>query len=132
MRSTIVVAKAGLVLALLIGLAGCASKINYEQSFTLPPNEAKILIFDPPNKAQKIRVEVTSEEPVTVSIALAKDITQQMEDDMSTGYVPKQVLQSKQKVKDVVLEADIPAKQEFKVYISGPKKTPVKVKVVSS
>lgn len=98
-------------------LAGC-SKIHEQRSFTLPPNGGNTLSISAPISEQKIVVAVTSDQTVSVWILLEKDVPagdkSEFEPDtaMTTGILAKQKF-----ITTASLQATVPAKQAFQIFI---------------
>jgi inosine-uridine nucleoside N-ribohydrolase len=114
----------------LFALAGC-SKIHEQRSFTLEPGEVHDFTVSAPLSDQKIKVEVTSEQPLNVWVILEKDIPQG-KTEFDPESLPSGVLAKEKATKQATLTATIPAKEKFRVYFDAAvKKTNVTVKIDS-
>jgi len=114
----------------IFALAGC-SKIHEQRSFTVDPGGAHSLSITAPLSEQKVKVEVTSDEPVNVWVVLEKDIPAGKDEfdpeSLKSGLVAKE-----KDTKQATRTATIPAKEKYRVYVNGPaKKANVTVKVDS-
>jgi hypothetical protein len=111
-------------------LAGC-SKIHEERSFTLDPHNSHSLQVSAPVSEQKVKVTMTSNEPVNVYVLLDKHIPSG-KDDFDPQTMKEGVLAKELKTKEATLTATIPAKEKYRVYVDGSDKTAsVTVKVDS-
>jgi len=109
-------------------LAGC-SKVHDVKTITLKPGETNIFEVDAPKRDQKVRVVVTSAEPISVAIALTKDIGGQ---EVTSVSDLKTTLELKKGVKQETIEVTIPAKEKYTVIVSDAlKSTDVTVKIDS-
>ncbi len=107
-----------LALALaLAALAGC-QRLNYKKTFNLDIGESPEAEFgiDGPAREQKITVQVTADEPVKVYVFLEED-AQAARDAIDKFNKPAQALAGKENEKEVSLEATIPAKKGYFVYV---------------
>jgi len=112
-----------------VALVGC-SKIHEQRSFTLQPHGGYTLSVTAPVSEQKVSVAVTSNEPINVWILLEKEIPSGDKDDFDPDVNMKSgVLAKEKKAKDVVLQATIPAKEKFQVYLNNPGSKPANVTV---
>src|SRR5215211_6277980 len=110
--------------------AGC-SKIHEQRSFTIESGGAYTLNITAPLSEQKVKVEVTSDEPINVWVILEKDVPGG-KDEFDPESLKSGVLAKEKDTKQVTLTATIPAKEKYRVYINGPaKKASVTVKVDS-
>lgn len=117
------------VLALAV-LAGC-SKIHESRTFTVEPGNSHRLSITPPVSEQKLKVALTSDQPVNLWVILEKDIPSGKE-DFDPGTLSSGVVASAKGTKDATLDATIPAKEKFRVYVDGVKnKATVTVKIDS-
>jgi hypothetical protein len=100
----------------LLGLVGCNSKVRYDGAFKLEPGGARTLEVDAPKDDQKVNIEVSSGEAVSMVVA-----TKSKELARRSGQV---------KISEAV---DVPAGQKFTIKISldGSKPTDVTVKARS-
>jgi len=119
-------------LAVLV-LAGC-SKIHESRSFNLEPLATNTLSISAPLSEQKVKVAVTSDQPVNVWVLLEKDIPAGSKDDFDPDKSMKSGILAKEKnAKDATLNATVPAKEKYQIYVSNPgsKAASVTVKVDS-
>jgi hypothetical protein len=101
-------------------LPGCSpSKLRYEKSIDVGGGEEKILTIDAPKKEEKVKIEVTAGQPVSVTVTLKKNL--------NSG----KPLASKSNEKDISLEVTVPAGEEFCIILSGIKQTTATVKANS-
>jgi hypothetical protein len=107
----------------LVVLAGC-SKLHVEKQYTLEPGTIQHVEVSPPTSDQKLKVSVTSDEPVTVTVLLVKDIPAAKggAEDIDPGTLTTGGLGQKKDVKEATLDVTVPAKEKYRVYISGVKK----------
>jgi hypothetical protein len=120
----------GLALVLLT-LVGC-QRLNVDKKISLAPNEVQDIIIDAPKSQQQVKVVVNSSaSPVDVYVVLeeaqnavkAKLLENKRPD-------PSKVLASELAAESATVEATIPAKNEFRILLTGAKKaTDVQVKV---
>ncbi|HVK09868.1 MAG TPA: hypothetical protein VM597_13925 [Gemmataceae bacterium] len=103
----------------LVALAGC-SKFHVEKQYTLDMFSTQHIEVTAPTSEQRIKVTMTSDEPVTVTVLLAKDVPTKEEFD--PGTLDKGTLAQKKDTKDTTLDVTIPAKEKYRVYLSGAKK----------
>jgi hypothetical protein len=117
----------------LLALAGCQKKLNEEKTFTLTAGEVRAFPVDAPIREQQLSVTVTAAgSSVNVHIVPESAHAATMEAMQNLKKLdPAKVLASKEKVENDTLEATIPAKTGFSVFISGAKKqAEVTVKIV--
>ncbi|QVL33109.1 hypothetical protein KIH39_04110 [Telmatocola sphagniphila] len=114
-------------------LSGCASKVRFEADANISADSAFNRIIDGPTKDQKVRVEISgATEPVNVYVFLHKDAEKAEDAIMALKSETPLWLEKKLKVKEASFEVQIPAKQEFHIYIQADhKSTSAKVKVNS-
>jgi hypothetical protein len=111
-------------------LAGC-SKIHEQRSFTIEPGDAHGFTVSAPLSDQKVKVEVTSDEPLNVWVILEKDIPQG-KTEFDPESLKSGVLAKEKATKQATLTATVPAKEKFRVYFdAAAKKTNVTVKIDS-
>jgi uncharacterized protein YcfL len=114
-------------------LVGC-SKIHEQRSFTLEPRGGNTLSISAPLSEQKVKVAVTSDEPVDVWVLLEKDLPPGNKDYFDPDAKMKSgILASEKKTRDATLQATIPGKEKYQIYVSNPgdKAANVTVKVDS-
>jgi hypothetical protein len=111
-------------------LAGC-SKIHEQRQFTIDAGGSHRLQITAPLSEQKVKVEVTSDEPINVWVVLEKDVPGGKE-EFDPELLKSAVLAKEKETKQATLTATIPAKEKYWVYINGAVKTThVTVKVDS-
>jgi hypothetical protein len=104
------------VAGIIAGTSGCnRSRIHFEKTETIAQGTDKTYTVDGPKSAQKVKVEVTSKEPVNIKVFLEKE--------------PTKFLAEKSGVKEASLEVDIPEGAAFTVSVFATKETEVTVKV---
>ena len=114
-------------------LAGC-SKIHESRSFNVEPRGGNTLSISAPLSEQKVKVAVTSDQPVNVWVLLEKDLPTGNKEDFDPDKDMKSGVLAKEKnTKDVTLNATIPAKEKYQIYVNntGTKTAAVMVKVDS-
>src|SRR5947209_19130152 len=100
-------------------LAGC-SKIHEQRSFELDPADHYSLIVSAPVSEQKIRVVATSDQPINVFVILEKDVpSAKKTTEFDPSTLTSGVVASQMNTKEASLDATIPAKEEFRVYLNG-------------
>jgi hypothetical protein len=120
------------VLAVVV-LAGC-SKIHEQRSFTLEGHGGNTLSISPPVSDQKVQVAVTADQPVDVWVLLEKDVPPGNKDFFDPDAKMKSgILASEKKTREATLQATIPGKEGYQIYVSNPgeKAANVTVKVDS-
>ena len=105
------------VFGLCIVSAGCSQKFRYEKTDTITMDEAKSYTIDGPKSDQKLKVEVTSDEPVMVIVHLEGDKA-----DVKGKIEP---------TKEGNCEVNIPAGKTFVIVVAGNKKATFTLKVNS-
>src|SRR5262245_25416276 len=125
-RSLPVVAVCALV------LAGCGSKVNVEQTVNLGGERTDAtLIIDPPSSEQKVAVTAQAAEPFSLYL-VADDETGGMQKRLEEGKVPASPLAKQEDTKSASVEATIPAKKQFYVFlVRAGAPTEVKVSIKS-
>ena len=107
-----------------LSLTGCQKKLAHEKAFTLSVGETQADRIDAPIREQQITVTVTATgSPVNVYIVPESAHAETMTalTNLKKPDAAK-VLGSKEKVENDTIEATIPAKTGFSVFISGAKK----------
>ena len=113
-----------------IAMAGC-SKVHDQRSFTVEGGSSHSLMISAPVSEQKVKVVVTSDKPINVWIVLEKDVPGAKE-EFDPETILSGILAKEKNTKEVTLEATIPAKENYRVYINGPtEKANVTVKIDS-
>jgi hypothetical protein len=113
----------------LVALAGC-SKIHEQRSFTLDPFAGNTLSISAPLSEQKVKVVVSSDEPVNVWILLEKDVPAGEKDQFDPDAKMKTGILAKEKdAKEATLTATVPAKEKYQVYVTNPGSKPAAVTV---
>jgi hypothetical protein len=116
------------VLAVVV-LAGC-SKIHEQRSFTLEPRGGNTLSVSAPLSEQKVQVSVTSDEPVDVWVLLEKDVPPGTKDDFDPDAKMKSgILATEKKTRNATLQATVPGKEKYQVYVTNPGQKPANVTV---
>ena len=113
-----------LVLGLcVLGVAGC-QKVKIDKTIPLSAGSVESIIIDAPRGEQKIRVSVTSAEPVDVDVVLGTNKAVVM-DTLASGKRPAadKIVASKSKTKTDSFSATIPAGKEYAILLSGAAKT---------
>jgi len=111
-------------------LAGC-SKIHEQRSFTIESGGGYTLSITAPLSEQKVKVDVTSDEPVNVWVILEKDVPTG-KDDFDPETLKSGVLGKEKATKQATLTVTVPAKEKFRVYFDGvTKKANVTAKIDS-
>jgi len=113
-------------------LTGC-SKIHEQRSFTLKPLGGNTLSVSAPISEQKVAVSVTSDQPVSVWVLLEKAVPKGDKGDFEPEKMTEGVLAKEFSTTAANLQATIPAKEAFQIYVvnSGTKAAEVTVKVDS-
>jgi hypothetical protein len=121
---------------MLLAAAGCKSEVHFETTKDISIPEEFRQIVGAPASAQKVRVEVTATDaPVNVYVMLEKD-ADKTEEEVGTARkenkLPEAVLAHALSTKDANLEVTIPAKQEYRVFVTVVQKpTKITVKINS-
>lgn len=114
---------------LLLVVAGCGSKLDYETSLKLAPGEERTLTIDPTPKEQKVRVQVKSTGgAVTVDCFLEKD-QQEVEKARRAGKKSEKALASEEKKEEAELQVTVPAQAKAVVLFTAASAKTVDVKV---
>lgn len=123
-----------IICALGIALAPGCQKVNQEKTVTVSVGSVDApIILSAPRGEQKIRVSVTSAEPVDVDVVLEANRAGVTE-TLLAGKRPAadKVVASKVKAKTDTISATIPAGKEYAIVLSGAmKSTEVKLSVKS-
>jgi hypothetical protein len=125
------------LLAALFMVPGCTPPFHFEKTFQFDFGTTQMYDIDAPRGEQKIRVEVTSAEPVNIDVAAttqkktAEGFIDRGRKNPEKGDAPT-FLASKEGVTTGSVDATIPAGTAYTVFISGTKKkTEVKLTVKS-
>ena len=107
----------------LVALAGC-SKLHVEKQYALDPGMVQQVEVSPPTSDQKLKVAMTSDEPITITVMLVKDIPagKATSEDFDPAQLTTGTLAQKKDAKEASLDVTIPAKEKYRVYLSGVKK----------
>jgi hypothetical protein len=117
-------------LTAVLALAGC-SKIHEQRSFTLDVGESQNLKISAPLSEQKVKVAVTSDQPVGVWIVLEKAVPGG-KDDVDPETLKDGVLAQEKATKDATLSATVPGKEAYRIIVGGvTKKANVTIKIDS-
>ena len=108
-------------------LAGC-QRLHHEKSWTLDRDERRYVEMDAPKSEQKVAVQVTATEKVSVYIVLENELR---DFDKKNGtFDTNKALKSQKEVKSETFEVTVPAGKKFGVVVAAEgKKTDVKVVV---
>jgi hypothetical protein len=114
----------------LLALAGCGQRLDYESSLQLNAGEVQSLAVDAPRREQRVSVTVTSAGgPVDVYVVLEKD-KESGKQALLDGKKPAESLASKLRTQTATLEATIAANTGFAILLGGAgKSSQVRVKV---
>jgi hypothetical protein len=104
---------------LVFALAGCQSRLKFDKVVEVPAGDQHMCYVEGPTKDQKVAVEFTSGQPVSVYVCLIKDEST-VAPMARTGKSGPGVLASAVKQEAGTLECDIPAKKEFVVIVTAP------------
>lgn len=118
-----------LTLVLLV-LAGCGQRLDYETTVDLDEGQVQSLSIDAPKREQKASVTATSSTaPINVYVVLDKN-KEAAKQALLDRRQPAEALARQVKTQDATLEATIPANTRFAVLLGGASKhTQVKVKI---
>jgi hypothetical protein len=105
-----------LLVLVVCGLTGCGAKVKLEADATVEGGEVKVYSADSPGANHKLKVEVTSDQPVTVVVYMSSDVKKV--DPESILNLPKPLAKA-EKTKATILEVVIPTKEEFTVAIAS-------------
>ena len=109
-----------LPLLALFALTGC-SKIHQQFSFSLEPGESRELNVSAPLSEQKLKVAMTSDQPVNIYVILEKNFPGG-KDNFDPETLKEGVLVKEKDKKEANLSVTIPAKEKFVVFVNGAKK----------
>jgi hypothetical protein len=115
------------ILAIIL-LAGC-SKVHEQRSFPLEPGAGNTLSITAPISEQKVKVVVTAEQPVNVWVLLEKNIPPGDRGDWNPDTMTSGILAKEKQTKSVTLEATIPAKEPYQIFVNNPGAKAVNVTV---
>lgn len=117
------------LLAGVVLTAGC-QRLNEERTMSLLPGEFKHLSFSPPTYEQKLTVQASSPgAPVSVWLVRESD-KEAAQEKLQSDKPPDAPLASKEKAEEITLDATIPAKTGYVLFIRAEqKRAEVKVKV---
>jgi hypothetical protein len=112
----------GLVALSLAVAVGC-QRLNEKRTIHVSPGEVQDVIISGPRSEQKINVAVTSNAPIDVYVILSAD-EQAVKGKLLSSMKPDEskILKKELKTENANLEATIPAKNEFRVLLTGAKK----------
>jgi hypothetical protein len=118
-----------LAVLVVIAVAGC-SKIHEQRSFEVDSHSFHSLEVSAPLSEQKVKVVVTSDQPINAYILLDKNF--QDKDDFDPDQLREGVLAKEKNTKECTLTATIPAKEKYRVFVNGAaNKASVTVKIDS-
>lgn len=109
---------------------GCGPKVSFEADAEVSGFDAKTFTVTAPNENHRVKVEVTSEQPVSSYIFMTNDIKLE---DSDTMRDPKKAVGRGEKGTSLSFDATIPRKEDFTVavFASDGKKTKFKIKINS-
>ena len=112
------------LIAAVLFASGCQRSLSLEKTVKLAPGDVKApAIVDAPRGDQKVRISVTSAEPLNVDVVLEVNRPAVMEAlQASKRPAADKLLASKEQAKDETLSVTIPAGKEYAVILSGAKK----------
>jgi hypothetical protein len=114
----------------IIALTGC-SKIHEKREFTVGAAESHSLEISAPLSEQKVKVTLTSDQPVNIYVLLDKDYPKG-KDDFDPETLKTGIIASQKNAKEASLDATIPAKEKYRVIVGGAtKQATVTVKIDS-
>ena len=112
--------------------AGCGQRLRYDEQKSVSLTEPWIVVISGPEAAQQIRVVVSSTQaPVNVAVILEKDVRNEAYEEMPRGTRPAPALAFDAGKRELTLEATIPAKQDFRVWVVAERPTQVTLKINS-
>jgi hypothetical protein len=101
----------------IFALAGCA-KLHEQKSFTLDLGESRSIQISAPVSEQKVKVTLASDQPVNIWVVLEKDIPGGAT-DFDPTTLKSGVVASSKAAKDASLDATIPAKEAYRIFLNG-------------
>jgi len=119
-------------LVAVLAAAGC-SKIHEQRTFTVDSFSGHSLSITAPVSEQKVKVALTSDQPVNVWILLEKEAPQGDKSRFDPETLKTGVLAKEKNTKEATLTATIPAKEPYLIFVTNPtqKDANVTVKVDS-
>ena len=108
-----------LIVAALAG--GCQSRLKFDQTSSIEMGEVKYFEVDSPKYEQKVSVDITSEHEISVYIVGANE-KDAVYNDLNSSKEPKNVLAAKEQFKSGSVEATVPAREKFYVFLAKAKK----------
>lgn len=119
-----------LPLLAVFALTGC-SKIHQQFSFSIEPGDSHTLNVSAPLSEQKLKINMTSDQPVNIYVILEKNFGGG-KDNFDPEALKEGVLEKAKSKKDADLVVTVPAKEKFVVFVNGAvKKASVNVKIDS-
>jgi hypothetical protein len=120
------------LMALVVPLGAGCQRLEVERAVTVDPGTIRSISVDPPRGEQKVAVVVISPGvPVDVSVVTQNE-QEAVKKTLEAGKRPdaSKLLSGQEKVENAVLEATVPARTGFMIFLSGARKsTDVKVKI---
>lgn len=114
----------------LVALAGC-SKVHVERTFSVDSGSSHSLQISAPLSDQKLKVVMTSDQPVNLYVILDKNLPKD-KDEFDPESLKEGVLGKEKAKKDATLSVTVPAKEKYTVFVNGAsKKANVTVKIDS-
>jgi hypothetical protein len=122
-----------LMLVLLTSLAGCRKPVlDLDRQFDLTQETPSYTFtVDPVKSEQKIKVKVTSEEPVSVAICLQKE-AEVVEKEVFARKFSDKTLAKELRTKDAALEATTPANEAVAIIVTREANKATKVRLKAS
>jgi hypothetical protein len=111
------------LVAISLAVAVGCQRLDVKRTIHVNPGDVQDVIIDPPRSEQNIKVGVTSNTPIDVYVILSSNgdavkgklLASQKPDD-------SKILVKELKTENASLDATIPAKNEFRVLLTGAKK----------
>jgi hypothetical protein len=105
-----------IVSSLFLGAAGCRSKVEYSDEFTVS-GETIIKIIEGPKRDQTVHIQASAAEPINVIAILTKEV-EKAEAQLINGQQPESALGGALNQKEVSFDINVPAGEEFQIFIS--------------
>jgi len=96
--------------------AGCGQRLNIEKSGKVVGHGYYALDVDPPPSAQKVSIAISSAATLSAYLVLEKD-RDKAEQNLEKDKAPADCLDQKDKAQNPTLEATIPAKSGFVIFV---------------
>lgn len=109
------------VLACVLAMAGCQSRLKQTRTAVVKAGESRQIYVDGPTYEQKVGIDFTASNPVSVYVCLKKD-EGKVADAADRGQSAPGVLASAMKSTGQSLEVTVPKKEEFVlIFVGGTK-----------